>query len=300
MRKYLFILNPEAGGGRSGKLVNIIDQKMDKSCYPYKIMITKRPNQATDIARDNLKDYTDIIAVGGDGTVNEVARAITRNDKVTLGIIPAGTGNDLSLSLGIPSNTEKALALILDKNPVVTDIDVCSINGRPYLNISTIGFDADVVKMTNTIKKVIKNGISYIISVLVNLLFFRKTKIELIIDGKSQEINSFLLAVGNGKYYGGGIPIMPSAQINNGYLEICNVKDASNLKILTLFPSIFKEQHIKYTKYVTMYRAKEVIVNTSKEMILNIDGEIIDNKEKNIVFGIEGYKLPVITGNLNK
>lgn len=296
MRKYLFILNPEAGGGRSGKLVDIIDKKMDKSCYPYNIITTRKPNEATDIAINNINDYTDIIAVGGDGTVNEVAKGIIRNEKTILGIIPSGTGNDLSQYLGIPSDTDKALDIILDKNREITKIDVCSINERPYLNIATIGFDADVVKTTNTIKKLIRSRISYIISVLINLLFFRKTKIELIIDGKSQEINSFLLAVGNGKYYGGGIPIMPSAQIDNGYLEVCSVKDASNLKVLTLFPSIFKEEHIKHRKYVTIYRAKEVIVNASKEMILNIDGELIEDKYKHIVFRIEDYKLPIITG----
>lgn len=297
MRKYLFILNPQAGGGRSRKLLEIIKQKMDKSGYSYKIIETKEPNQATEIANNNLEDYTDIIAVGGDGTVNEVAKALIYNKKSILGIIPCGTGNDLSLSLGIPSDPDKALDLILDENRHEIQIDVCSINNIPYLNISTIGFDADVVKTTNTIKRVIKSGFSYIISVLVNLLVFRKTKIELIIDGESQEINSFLLAIGNGKYYGGGIPIMPSAQIDNGYLEVCNVKDASNLKILFLFPSIFKEQHIKHTKYVSVYRAKEVIVNTTKEMIINIDGEIIENnKERHLVFKIEDYKLPVITG----
>ena len=295
MRKFLFIINPEAGGGRSAKLIDIIDEKMQKSGHTYKIIATKKPNEATDIARNNIDNFTDIIAVGGDGTVNEVARALIENKKGLLGIIPSGTGNDLSTSLGIPADVDKALELILAEDRELSDIDVCSINGRPYLNISTIGFDADVVKMTNNIKKVIKSGFSYIISVLINLLFFKKTRIELIIDGKSHDINSFLLAVGNGKYYGGGIPIMPSAKTNNGYLEVCSVKDASNLKILTLFPSIFKENHVKHTKYVTIYRAKEVIVNTPKEMILNIDGEIIDdNKERQIVFRIEEYKLPVI------
>ena len=297
MRKFLFILNPQAGGGKSRKVLDIIKQKMDRSGYSYKIIETKKPKQATDIASDNLENYTDIIAVGGDGTVNEVARALIYNRKSILGIIPSGTGNDLSLSLGIPSDPDKALELILDENRHETQIDVCSINKIPYLNISTIGFDADVVKTTNTIKRIIKSGFSYIISVLVNLLVFRKTKIELVIDGKSQEVNSFLLAVGNGKYYGGGIPIMPSAQIDNGYLEVCNVKDASNLKVLFLFPSIFKEKHIKHKKYVTMYRAKEVLVKTSKEMIINIDGELIENnKDKDLVFKIEDYKLPVITG----
>lgn len=297
MKKYLFIINPEAGGGRSGKLIDVIDERMKNSGQAYEIKTTSKPNDATDIASDNIDGFTDIIAVGGDGTVNEVARALIKNKKGLLGIIPSGTGNDLTLSLGIPRDTHKALDIILGNDRKITNIDICSVNDRPYLNISTIGFDAEVVKMTNTIKRIIKSEISYIVSVLLNLLFFRKNKIELIIDGQSHHINSFLLAIGNGKYYGGGMPIMPNAEMDNGFLEVCSVKDASNLRVLTLFPSIFKAQHTKYTKYVSMYRAKKVIAKTKKKMILNIDGEIVDNNEaREIVFTIEDYKLPVITG----
>lgn len=297
MRKYLFIINPEAGGGRSGKLLDVIDERLKKSGQAYQIETTSKPNDATDIASDNIDCFTDIIAVGGDGTVNEVARALIKNKKGLLGIIPAGTGNDLAISLGIPKDIHKALDIILADHRQTTDIDVCNINGRPYLNISTIGFDAEVVKMTNTIKKIVKSEISYIFSVLLNLLFFRKNKIELIIDGESHHINSFLLAIGNGKYYGGGMPIMPKAEMDNGFLEVCSVKDASNLKVLTLFPSIFKAEHTKHTKYVSMYRAKEVTAKTSEKMILNIDGEIIDdNESKEFVFTIEDNKLPIITG----
>lgn len=296
MRKYLFIVNPEAGGSRAGKLIDVIDNRMKKLGQAYKIISTKGPHDATDIAAGNLDHYTDIIAVGGDGTVNEVARALIDNKKGLLGIIPSGTGNDLSLSLGIPRDAEKALELILDDNRKIREIDVCSINDKPYLNISTIGFDAKVVKMTNTIKKIIKSELSYIISVLLNLITFRKSSVELIIDGESHHINSFLLAVGNGKYYGGGMPIMPSAQMDNGFLEVCSVKDASNLKVLTLFPSIFKAEHIKHRKYVSIYRAKEVIAHITENMILNVDGELIENNEdRKIVFKIEDNKLSVIT-----
>ena len=299
MRNYLFIINPQAGGGRGKKLINLIDERMKKSGHAYQIIVTKEPGHASEIAKNNIDNYSDIIAVGGDGTVNEVARALLKSKNTLLGIIPAGTGNDLSLSLGIPKNSEKALELILSENPHTRQIDVCNINGRPYLNISTIGFDAQVVKTTNTIKKAIKSEISYVISVLINLLFFRKTKLELIIDGQSHKINSFLLAVGNGRYYGGGIPIMPNAKVDNGFLEVCSVKDASNLKVLTLFPSIFKEEHIKHKKYVSIYRAKEVIVKTTENMILNIDGELIeDNKDREIVFKLEEDKLSVITNKL--
>lgn len=300
MRKYLFIINPEAGSGRSGRLIDVIDGRMQQSGHAYAIESTKKPQDATVIAENNIDKYTDIIAVGGDGTVNEVARALIKTKKGLLGIIPAGTGNDLSLSLGIPKDTDKALDLILSEDREITEIDVCNVNGRSYLNISTIGFDAHVVKTTNIIKKVIKSQFAYIISVLINLLSFRKTQLELIIDGESQHVNSFLLAVGNGKYYGGGIPIMPSAKVNNRLLEVCNVKDASNLRILTLFPSIFKEAHIKHKKYVSIFRGKEVIAHTTEHMLLNIDGEIIDNNEDGkIVFKIEDNTLPVITGNMS-
>lgn len=293
MTKYLFIVNPEAGGGRAGKLIPIIEERLKNSGQIYQIKTTSGPTHATEIARTNVDKYQIIVAVGGDGTINEVARPLIEERKGILGIIPAGTGNDLSLSLGIPKDVNKALDLILEEGNT-RNIDVCSLNGMPYLNIATIGFDAKVVKMTNTIKKYIKSELSYVISVILNLLSFRKTKIELIIDGQAQQVDSFLLAIGNGRTYGGGIPIMPKAEMDNGYLEICSVKDASNLKVLLLFPSIFKEEHVKHTKYVKIQRAKEVIATTSQDMILNIDGELIeDNKERRLEFRLMDYKLPV-------
>lgn len=296
MKKYLFIVNPVAGGGRAGKIIGMIDELMKEKEETYDIISTKGAHDGRDIVNKNIDKYSLFIAVGGDGTVHEVASGLIENKKGTLGIIPAGTGNDFSLSLNIPKDNKKALELILSKNKKVKEIDVCSINQRPYINITSIGFDAEVVLLTNKIKKVIKSESSYVISVILKLFSFRKSQIELTIDGKTEKINSFLLAVGNGKYYGGGMPIMPYAQIDNGMLEVCSVKEASNLKILTLFPSIFKARHTKYKKYVTMYKAKELTIRTNNEMILNIDGEIIpDNKEKELRFKIEDYKLPVVS-----
>ena len=296
MKKYLFIANPSSGAGRSKKTIEKIDQIMKDSGKSYDIVSTKESYFAEEIINKHIDDYTDFIAVGGDGTVTDVGRALVQKKKGTLGIIPAGTGNDFSLALKIPKDIKEALDLILREDRQVKEVDIPSINGKAYLNITSIGFDADVVKLTNSIKKIIKSEVAYVISVILSLLRFRKSEIELIIDGKSHYINSFLLAVGKGKYYGGGMPIMPNAELENGYLEVCSVKDASNLTILRLFPSIFKASHTKHIKYVTMYKAKEVIAKLDKDMILNIDGELIEaNKERTLSFRIEDYKLPVVS-----
>jgi len=103
-----------------------------------------------------------------------------------------------------------------------------------------------------------------------------------------------LLAIGNGIYYGGGLPILPMAETDDGYFHICLVKDVSNLKILFLFPSIFKGQHLKYSKYVEIFKAKKLVVKNSDIKNLNIDGEIVDINE-DMIFEIESLKLNIIT-----
>jgi len=291
MKSLLFIINPIAGGGRTKRVIPIIEKTMNESNIEYKIQYTKEPKEATRIAEENSKNYSAIIAVGGDGTVNEVAKGLINSGCGILGIIPSGTGNDLSRSLGISQDPNIALEIIINEN--YKNIDIGRVNGHNFLNIASIGFDTEVVCVTNTIKKRIKNKIAYILGILWTLLYYRKASVDLEIDGISYKRNLVLLAIGKGKYYGGGLKVLPMAEIDNGYLHICLVKDISNLKILFLFPSIIKGNHLKYKKYVEIYKGRHIILKNKDQINLNIDGEII-LVNSDIEFEIDKYKLSVL------
>lgn len=290
MENILFIINPIAGRGKAKTLIPLIENKMENHNIRFKMVITQRPKQATQIAEENVDEYNILVAVGGDGTVNEVAKGIINKNKGILGIIPSGTGNDMSKSLGIPNDLEKALEIILKGNK--TKVDIGKANSYNFLNIASVGFDAEVVRNNIKIKKIIKSSISYVFSVIYTLLKFKNKEVIIEINGEVLNEKILLLAVGSGKYYGGGMKILPMAKIDDGYLHICIISNINKLLSLSLFPTIFKGNHIRHTKYVETYRAKTVNIKSKEEISLNIDGEVMRSKEVN--FSLEEEKLTVI------
>lgn len=295
MEKILFIINPVAGGGRTKELVPLINNTMEYKGIEYDIVFTKRPKEGTDIAKEGIDNgYTKIVAVGGDGTVNEIALGIIAKQKGTLGILPSGTGNDLARVLNIPLKPEEALDNVL--NGKAKNIDVGSVNDGLFLNISSIGFDAEVVTITDKIKTKIKSSIAYVIALFITIFKFKFINVEVEIDGSTIESDILLIAVGNGKCYGGGIEILPMANIEDGYFHVCVVKKMSKFKLLFLLPTIVNGSHVNQKKYVKIYKAKNVTVRTRNKTYLNIDGEIKDLKDE-VFFTINNTKLSVIANN---
>ncbi|NLB61213.1 MAG: diacylglycerol kinase family lipid kinase [Clostridiales bacterium] len=292
MEKLLFIVNPTAGAGKAKKSVKLIEERMKREDIEYKIIFTNAPKEATTIAQNSIDEYRIIVAVGGDGTVNEVAKGIINKGRGVLGVLPCGTGNDYSKALGIPQKVEEALDVILMGNTKV--VDVGKINGYNIFNIASVGFDTEVAMRTNRIKKTIKNKFSYLFGTLVTLFSYKKRKFDIVIDDVRYTRNLVLLAMGKGKCYGGGLQILPMAELTDGQLHVCLVRNISNLGILFLFPSIFKGKHIRFKKYVEIFSAKKIVVENSEEINLNIDGEIFQTKE-NITIEIEKAILEVIS-----
>lgn len=291
MDKILFIINPVAGGGRAEKLAPIISGYMEDINLEYNIQMTKKPKDATKIAKLGIGEgYNIIVAVGGDGTVNEVAIGILESGKGTLGIIPSGTGNDLARTLEIPFNFKEAMDIIIKGNK--KKIDIGLVNNNLFLNIASIGLDSEVVKNTEKIKKRIRSRIAYIVGIINTLFSFKDKKIRLEIDDNLMDKNISLVAVGNGKYYGGGLKILPMAIAEDGYFHVIVVNKASRIKLLLLFPSIFKGQHIRFKKHVEIFKARKIKIITDDKTYLNVDGEIYDI-EKETLFTIDNEKLPV-------
>src|SRR5699024_4501777 len=157
MDRLLFILNPIAGGGKAKDLQGLIEEKMEESSQDYDIILTKKPKDATKIAENS--NHNTIIAVGGDGTVNEVAKGLINRGHGLLGIIPGGTGNDLSRILHISNDPLEAIDTILGRK--VKEIDVGCANGHKFLNIGSIGFDAEVVINTDKLKNRVRGKFAY-------------------------------------------------------------------------------------------------------------------------------------------
>ncbi len=291
MDNILFIINPIAGGGKAENLIPLIQNSMDKHKRNYDIILTTKPKEAIDIAKDNVDNYEIIVAVGGDGTINEVAKGIIIGGKGALGIVPGGTGNDVVKSLGISANPEESLETIA--KGFKKEIDIGKVINDSFLNIASVGFDAEVIVNHDKFKGKVKGKLVYILSVIYTLFSYKNKKLEIDIDGEKLEEEILLLAVGNGRYYGGGMQILPSANVNDGYLHICIISGIGKIMTLFLFPTIFKGHHINYKKYVKIYKAKNIKVRSKEEIFINIDGDSFP-KEKEIQFRLDDKKLKVI------
>lgn len=291
MEKMLFIINPVAGGKKTKDLIPLIEAKMKENKIDYEILITKKPKDATKLAYDT--ECKIVVAVGGDGTINEVAKGLIRKKSGILGIIPAGTGNDFSKTLDISQNPIEALDIIIKGKTIKVDTGIA--NNQEFLNIASVGFDAEVVDIANRLKRKSKiNGkFAYVFGVIYTVFTFRKRDAIIHINGEKYKRSMMLIAMGNGNYYGGGMKILPYAKVDDGNLHICIVKDISNLKLLFLFPSIFKGNHLKYIKYIETFKGKIVDIKLERQTSFNVDGDLFKG-DMNFQVSISDYKLEVL------
>jgi diacylglycerol kinase (ATP) len=273
----LFIVNPAAGKGRPKDAVPIIEKYCTEKGIPYKITKTKASGDATEIARrESLAGYTAVIAVGGDGTVLETANGLT-NTSVPLGIIPLGSGNDFARAMNIPhglSNVERALRIITETP--ARSVDLARFNGRVFLNIASVGFDAEIIKDLHRVKKFIKGSAAYPVSVFLKFLTYKPKNLTLEIDGTVVTERAFLAAVCNGICYGGGMKVNPNGSVTDGYLDIILIRPVPRYKIPFLLLKFTKGEHLELP-YVSTYRCKEVKIQSrdsfEASLAVNVDGE---------------------------
>jgi YegS/Rv2252/BmrU family lipid kinase len=289
--KHFFIVNPVAGKGKAMKLVPDIIEQCKARNYNYNIVDTGYPGHATEIAKQASDTKAcRIYSVGGDGTLNEVLNGIAGSSSV-LGVIPCGSGNDFIKSIigsAIPDNI--LTATIEGKEKL---IDYASVNDKYFVNISSVGFDAEVAYQTGHFKKLplISGKMAYILGILTTILICKNHHMELKLDNETISGKSLLIAAGIGKYYGGGIFALPDAEIDDGLFDICHVDAMSRFKILRLFPQYMKGLHGNI-KGVHLFKSKRVEIRSENPIPLNRDGEIILTDKA--VFEIFPKSLPFI------
>jgi lipid kinase, YegS/Rv2252/BmrU family len=275
--KVLFIINPVAGKGQALKKISEIRTEMEKVLdVEYEIVFSEKVGHASEIAKNGAEKKTDIVfAVGGDGTVNEVANGLA-NTNTALGIIPCGSGNDFVRSLGLKKDEKDIITRTI--NGVIRPVDVGLINDRYFVNISSVGFDADVVVATQKAKKFFLSGSAAYVAGLISTIFTRKpAKVKMKIDNCEIEDKILLIAVANGKFYGGGMKAAPYAELDDGLFDICFISTLPKLKMLVLFPQFMKGKHEKF-KEVKFFRSSNVYIESDDLISVNIDGEVIKDK----------------------
>ncbi len=266
-RKILFIVNPNAGKKISGKLIETIKQEFPSSIHN-DITIWKDKDHFAEIKQSiTTGNYTDAVAVGGDGTVNQVAKTVL-NTGITLGIVPAGSGNGLARSLGISVKTEEAIKQIAKGK--TTLIDSGTVNDIPFFCTSGVGFDAHIGKLFATSTK--RGLLSYVKITLKEFSSYTAKDYSISIDGKEFDRKAFLITVGNAGQYGNNFYMAPEAKLNDGLFHIVVLKPFNLFSGTgTVLKVLQRKAH--QAKMIETFTGREIIIKRKGSDSIHFDGE---------------------------
>ena len=269
-KKIVFIVNPKAGITPKSKVVIelLAGNLIPSSRFIPEVVFTERAGHATEIVRDALNLGADIVvASGGDGTVNEVARAMV-NTGVPMGILPAGSGNGLARCLGISINYALALRTIIRGNTKL--MDVATVDDMLFTSIAGIGFDAHVAQKFS--ETYIRGMIAYMQITLKEFSSYKPQTYHLTIDGISMEKHALMIVFANSDQFGFNTRIAPDAKVDDGFLDICVIKKMPASQLINFGYHMMTGTPAK-SGYAEYFRGKEITVSTAASPLMNIDGE---------------------------
>ena len=270
IKKIYAIINPISGVGSKDRLQDIISSRCNSRGINVNITNTEYAGHATELTRRAIDDNADcVIAVGGDGTINEIAKNLLHSD-VALGIIPKGSGNGLARELNIPMDTRSALDVIFSNN--ISVIDACKANDNIFFCTCGVGFDAAIT--VEFAKEKRRGSLTYVKDVVEKYLDYKPEVYELQIDDNTIKEQAFLIVCANASQYGNNAYIAPNADISDGKIDVTILSSFNALDIGPLAIQLFSKTIDKNSKIKTCRTSKAHIVR-QKEGVMNIDGEPI-------------------------
>lgn len=281
--RYFYIINPTAGQRDNlEKNIKLIEQQFCGSDDEYKIFVTEYPKHAKTIANEIAKsgEKTRICAVGGDGTLNEVVSGVVGYDNVEIGVYPDGSGNDFIKMFGIREDFRDMSYI---KNAKIHEVDILAINDDYCINLFSLGFDADIASDIPKFRRLIPvlgGKFAYTMSIIKNLFKKLGKKVKINIDGEEMKLDCLLMAVANGKIYGGGYHAAPEAAVDDGILDVVIVKNIPKFKIASIISKFKRGEHIadsavtdEFKGIIEYRKASNVFIESKEKIVINLDGE---------------------------
>lgn len=273
--KMKVIVNPVAGRGRSLGRWKRAEAQLMKLGVPYVPYLTNGAGHARALAASaRAEGYQIVMSVGGDGTLNEVVNGCMGSD-ISIAVVSTGTGNDFVKSAGLPSDPAQAVRLCMEGVP--QPVDVGEFNGRFFINASGIGFDAEVADMVNKRYRHLRGSCPYILGVLNRLPSFKLPHFHMQLDQIEADFTAWMVAVVSGSFYGGGMHVVPGADISDGLLDIAVIGSLGRFELLRLFPKVFSGEHIHHPK-VSLYRTSRVKLESDRPVRIQADGEVFEGQ----------------------
>jgi diacylglycerol kinase (ATP) len=281
------IVNPESNRGRTRKRWGEIRDALKNFIREYKYEFTEKPFQAIDITRQVIKEGTElVIGVGGDGTMNEIANGffesrVIINPEATLGIVPSGTGCDLTKSLNIPAGLTNALKVITEAPSVLMDVGKVGFKTpegkdeeRYFLNVADFGLGGEVVRKVNQ-RRLERRASSYIRCLVTTMAQYKSKRVRIRVDGEILPQGEYLIgAIANGKIFGKGMKVAPGARLDDGLFDSVLVRSMSFLEFCLHGWKLVNGSHLSHPK-ISLVRGRRVEADPEddEEVLLELDGE---------------------------
>jgi YegS/Rv2252/BmrU family lipid kinase len=267
-RHILAIINPVSGTGSKDKIPRLIDTVVDHEHNDVSIVMSEYAGHAREITAQAVQDGIDVVvAIGGDGTVNEVGSSLVGTD-TALAIVPCGSGNGLARHLRISMNASRALQVL--NQGVVGKFDYCKVNGMPFFCTCGMGFDAEVsYKFSN---EGTRGFITYIKTALAEYIKYKPKQYTIDIDGQQMQERAFVVACCNAAQYGNNAYIAPRATMQDGLIDV-TVMHPFNIAQTPLIGARLFLRQLGHDHHVSIYRGKRVVIEREQDDIMHVDGD---------------------------
>lgn len=283
--RYFFIVNPNSRNCQTGRLWPAIERRLKEHLFDFEYKFTSAPLDAIRIAEEaSVRHFDIIVSVGGDGTNNEVINGVLRrgidaNNPPAVGFIPQGTGGDFRRSANISTDLDEAINILKKaKKRRIDTGEITFINHsgerqkRYFVNICSLGISGLVDHYVNHTTKIFGGKISFIIGTIRGIFNYKNIPAEIIVDGTNLgRMNITLVAVANGRYFGGSMMIAPKAELDDGVFDIIIMKDITRFKFIKDGPKVYKGEHLRSPE-VIQTRGREILVK-EEGLYIDLDGE---------------------------
>jgi YegS/Rv2252/BmrU family lipid kinase len=269
--RFVILANPSAGGGRTGRALPRVQEAMTRREMSARLVVTTALEHACEQALSLVGTDETPVAAGGDGLIGAIAGALAGTG-ATLGVIPAGRGNDFARVLGIPLDDLEGAVEVLNAGNV-REVDVGEVNGHRFVGIASAGFDSDANRIANQ-ARFVRGNLVYAYAGIRALLGWRPARFTVIADGRTIEFSGYSAAAANNRAYGGGMMLAPHAELDDGAFDIVLISDVAKRRFLSNLPKVFKGTHVD-EENVTVLRASDVEFHADRPFDVYADGEAL-------------------------
>ncbi|HEX4730852.1 MAG TPA: diacylglycerol kinase family protein [Solirubrobacterales bacterium] len=264
----VLLVNPSSGGGRALKLLPRVEAVLDARRVPFRVVRTKGLDHGISRALRAIEGGETPVVLSGDGMVGAIGGAMA-GQETPLGIVPGGRGNDLARVLGIPTDPEGAIEVVLAGHSRA--IDVGEANGKPFLGIASVGFDSDANRRANE-ARFVRGTLVYLYAALRTMATWKSARFTIVIGEERTRMEGYDVVVANNKAYGGGMFIAPDAELDDGKFDVVTIADMGKLRALYNLTKVFKGTHVRIDE-VNVIRASRLGLTASRPFAVYADGE---------------------------